>query len=90
MFIAKKMGDEFKEMYHKDCVNDVNLKLAFKNGLTSMSSDSCDVVLEHADPQQYPITLVLFYDSQIYLEKIMQSLALKILDVFIYKFSDQL
>ena len=63
MFITKKMGDEFKEMYHKDCVTDVNIKLAFKNGLTAMKSDSCDVVLEHADPGQYPLTLVLFFDS---------------------------
>ena len=58
-------------MYHKDCINDVNVKLAFKDGLTAIKSDSCDVVMEHSDPQQHQITIVLFYDSQIYLEKIM-------------------
>lgn len=52
MFIAKKMGDEFKEMYpNASSDTDVNTKIALKNGLTAIKSDSCDVVLEHADPQ---------------------------------------
>ena len=64
------MSEEFKEMY-PNTTNDVNTTLAFRNGFTSMQSDSCDVVLQHADPAQFPLTLVLFYDSKIYLEKIM-------------------
>lgn len=34
----------------------------------------------------FPITCVVFYDSKIYTEQIMENLAQKLLDVFIYKF----
>ena len=35
------------------------------------------------------MTLVLFYDSNIYLDSIMRGLAIKILDVFLYKYEKQ-
>jgi len=49
-----------------------------------MKSNSTDNVLENA--AHHPLTLVLFYDSEIYLDSIMKNLAIKILDVFIFKF----
>ena len=53
-------------------------------GLTDFKSDSFDFAMQHCFP--FPIALVLFYDSKIYLPSIMDSLASKILDVFLYKF----
>ena len=53
-------------------------------GLTEFKSDSLDFTMQHCFP--FPITLVLFYDAQIYLTSIMESVASKILDVFLYKF----
>lgn len=58
--------------------------MAFKEGFTSFKSDSTDHILEHS--AHYPLTIVLFYDENIYLNSIMKSLAIKILDVFLYKF----
>lgn len=52
-----------------------------------MKSDSSDYVIEHC--AHFPLTLVLFYDSDIYLNSIMKSLAIKILDVFLYKFESK-
>jgi len=87
MQITKMMGDEFREMYPKDFYNDANTKLAFRDGFTSFKSDSCDNILEHS--HQFPITLILFYDSDIYLNSIMKSLAVKILEVFLFKFEQK-
>lgn len=87
MQIAKMMGDEYREMYPKDFYNDASTKLAFRDGLTQMSSDSSDNIMEHC--AQFPITLILFYDSDIYLPSIMKSLAIKILEVFIFKFEEK-
>jgi len=58
--------------------------MALKNGLESFKSDSLDFILQHQ--ALYPLTIVLFYDSTIYLEAIIESLASKILDVFLFKF----
>jgi len=58
--------------------------MAFRDGFTSFSSDSSDYILEHCP--HFPLTLVLFFDSDIYLNSIMQSLSVKILDVFLYKY----
>ena len=55
-----------------------------REGFTGMKSDSADFILEHQT--HYPITIVLFYDSTLYLDSIMKSLAIKILDVFLFKF----
>lgn len=61
--------------------------MAFRDGFTGMKSDSIDYVLEHC--AHYPLTLVLFYDQTIYMNSIMKSLAIKILDVFLYKFESK-
>jgi hypothetical protein len=82
------MGDEYKEMYPKDLAKDPSTKMAFKLGITSFKSDSADFVVEHYP--KLPITIVLFYDSDVYLTSIMRGLALKVLDVFVYKFRDQI
>ena len=71
-------------MYPSQFFNDANTKLAFRDGFTGMKSDSSDYILEHS--AHYPLTLVLFYDSDIYLNSIMKNLAIKILDVFLFKF----
>lgn len=86
--LTKLMGDEYKEMYQHQYNKDVNSKLAFINGFTSFESDSTDYVLEHCSNSP-TITLVLFYDSQIYLPSIMQVLANTILDGFYFKFQAQ-
>ena len=82
------MSEEYKEMYAKDYVKDPETKLAFKDGLTALQSDSCDFQIEHCP--HFPVTLVLFYDVDIYPKSIMTSLAIKILDVFVFKFESQL
>jgi hypothetical protein len=74
-------------MYPHQFEQDADLKLAFHHGLEGFKSDSLDFVMEHA--AHFPLTLVLFYDSQIYLTKIMESLATKILDIFLFKYEDQ-
>lgn len=52
--------------------------------MEGFKSESIDFILEHS--VDFPITCVLFFDSRIYIESIMQSLAQKLLDVFIYKY----
>ena len=84
MQVTKLMGEEYKEMYPGQYYNDPSTKMAFRDGLTSFSSDSSDFILEHCP--HFPMTLVLFYDSEIYLSSIMRNLGIKILDVFLYKF----
>lgn len=61
--------------------------MAFRDGFTGMKSDSADFILEHC--AHYPLTLVLFYDSDIYLDSVMKGLAINILDVFLHKFESQ-
>lgn len=69
-------------------MNDHEIKAAFKSGLEGFKSDSVDFILEHSP--EFPISIVLFYDENIYLESIMNSLACKLMDVFIYKFKFEL
>lgn len=71
-------------MYPNQSNNDPNTRNAIRMGLTEFQSDSMDFTMQHCFP--FPITLVLFYDRKIYLPTIMDSLASKILDVFLYKF----
>lgn len=75
-------------MYPNVLPNDPNAKIAFREGFTQLKSDSADYILEHN--AHYPITLVLFYDSNIYLTSIMKNLAIKILDVFVFKFKSKI
>lgn len=86
MLLAKMMGEEYREMYPN--AQDATTKMAFRNGFTGFKSDSTDHILFHC--QSYKITLVLFYDAQIYLDTIMKNLATKILDVFKFKFEAEL
>jgi hypothetical protein len=86
MLLAKMMGEEYREMYPN--AQDATTKMAFRNGFTGFKSDSTDHILSHC--QSYKITLVLFYDAQIYLDTIMKNLATKILDVFKFKFEAEL
>jgi hypothetical protein len=81
------MGDEFKEMYphHAD---DPEVKMALKNGLEGFKSDALDFIIDHST--DFPLAIVLFYDSRIFIESIMQSLSTKLLDVFIYKYKAHL
>ena len=83
MQITKLMAEEYKEMYPERYQYDPNTKIAFRDGFTEMKSDSTDYILEHC--AHYPLTLVLFYDSDIYLDTIMKGLAINILDVFLHK-----
>ena len=83
MQITKLMAEEYKEMYPERYQFDPNTKIAFRDGFTEMKSDSTDFILEHC--AHYPLTLVLFFDSDIYLESIMKGLAINILDVFLHK-----
>ena len=81
------MGEEYKEMYPSQYFNDANTTMAFRDGFTAMKSDSTDYILEHA--AHFPLTLVLFYDQTIYVNSVMKSLAIKVLDVFLYKFESK-
>ena len=56
--------------------------------MTGFQSDSVDVVIEQA--ANFPLTLILFYDQDIYCNSIMRSLGNKLLDVFIFKFEKNL
>ena len=84
MQITKLIGEEYREMYPERYQFDPSTKMAFRDGFTGMKSDSADYILEHC--AHYPLTLVLFYDSDIYLDSIMKGLAINILDVFLHKF----
>ena len=78
------MVEEFKSEFPEQYENDVNTKTALKSGFRAYKSESLDYFLEHHDT--YPLTIVLFYDCEIFDEKIMKNLTLKILDVFVYKY----
>ena len=82
--VTRMLGNEFQEMYPQIYNADPKTKIAIKDGLTGMKSDSADFLMEHSF--KYPITLILFYDSDIYLESIMRTLTIKLLDVFIFQF----
>lgn len=84
MQITKLMGEEYREMYPERYQFDPSTKIAFRDGFTGMKSDSTDFILEHC--AHYPLTLVLFYDSDIYMDSIMKGLAINILDVFLHKY----
>lgn len=70
--ITNLIGDEFKEMYPNQAAS-TEVKLALKNGLEGFKSEGIDFILEHSI--DFPITCVVFYDSKIYIEQVMQNLA---------------
>jgi hypothetical protein len=62
----------------------VNTRMNLKMGFKAYKSESIDYFLEHHD--QFPLTLVLFYNADLLNEGIMRSLTIKIMDVFVYKY----
>lgn len=64
--------------------NDVNTRMSMKSGFRAYKSEHLDYFLEHHE--SYPLTIVLFYDSDQMNDQIMRSLTLKVLDVFVYKY----
>lgn len=75
-------------MYKSSLQKDTHVKINLRDGLTGFQSDSVDVVIEQA--ANFPLTLILFYDQEIYCNSIMRNLAVKLLDVFIFKFEKNL
>ena len=79
------MVEEFKSEYgEQQLESDVNTRMNLKMGFKAYKSESIDYFLEHHD--QFPLTLVLFYDADQMNEGIMRSLTLKIMEVFVYKY----
>lgn len=81
------IGEEFKMMHPGVFHSDPHIKHSVREGFTQFKSDSADYVIENN--MHYPLTIVLFYDSDIYLDSIMKSLAIKTLDVFLYKYENK-
>ena len=79
--MAKVVQEEYEEEFPDD--KDPNTKMAWKTGLQSYSSNSVDYLLEHHD--EYPLTLVLFYDSNILDEKIMRYMIITLLHLYVVK-----
>lgn len=71
-------------MYESQYGKDNQVKMAFRDGMQGFKSDGADTVVEHLD--HYPVTIVLFFDNQLYSDVIMRSLAIKLLDVFLFKY----
>ena len=86
--MAEVCVDEYENDYPGQIESDVNARNAFKQGFRSFKSDSVDYLLEHHD--DYPLTLVLFYDSGSQDEAITRILAGKLLDIFIIKHEKKL
>ena len=80
--------DEYNSDYPEDIETDVNAKYAFSQGFKSFKSDAVDYLLEHHD--QYPVTIVLFYDSGTQDEAITRNLTCKLLDVFVLNHEERL
>ena len=57
--------------------------MAWQTGLQSYQSNSVDYLLEHHD--EYPLTLVLFYDSNDLDEKIMRYMTITLLHIYVVK-----
>ena len=80
--------EEYNSDYPEDLETDVNARYAFAQGFKSFKSDAVDYLLEHHD--QYPVTLVLFYDSGAQDEGITRSLTIKMLGIFILNHEERL
>ena len=55
-----------------------------KSGFKAYKSESIDYFLDHHE--QFPLTIVLFYDSEQLNENAMRIMTGKILDIFVYKY----
>ena len=79
------MVEEFKSDYgEQNLESDVNARMNLKSGFRALKSEYIDYFLEHHD--QFPLSIVLFYDSDLFNEAVMRSLTVKVLDVFVYKY----
>ena len=79
------MVEEFKSDYgEQNLESDVNARMNLKSGFRALKSEFIDYFLEHHD--QFPLSIVLFYDSDLFNEAVMRSLTVKVLDVFVYKY----
>ena len=56
------MVEEFKTEYPDQYEHDINTRTALKSGFRSYKSDNIDYFLEHHEA--YPLTIVLFYNSE--------------------------
>lgn len=88
MKMTELMAEEYKEEYPEVMDKDPNARMAFHEGFTSYQSDSVDYILQHND--QWPLTLVLFFDQGTHEEDIMRAFAIKLMDVFLFKFEKRL
>jgi hypothetical protein len=83
--MTEMMAEEFQNEYgEQQFESDVNTRMSLKSGFKAYKSEYLDYFLEHHD--QFPLTCVLFYDSDQMNEGVMRSLTVKILDVFVYKY----
>jgi hypothetical protein len=58
--------------------------MSLKSGFKAYKSESIDYFLDHHE--QFPLTIVLFYDSEQLHENAMRIMTGKILDIFVYKY----
>jgi len=58
--------------------------MSLKSGFKAYKSESIDYFLDHHE--QFPLTIVLFYDSEQLNENAMRIMTGKILDIFVYKY----
>ena len=79
--MGRVVQEEYEEEFPDD--KDPNTKMAWKTGLQSYSSNSVDYMLEHHD--DYPLTLVLFYDCKDLDEKIMRYMIITLLHIYVVK-----
>jgi hypothetical protein len=73
------MAEEYKEEYPDDV--DPFTKLAFDEGFTGMKSDSCDYCLHHHE--EFPLSIVVFYDTREMEEAITRYFAERTMDIFV-------
>ena len=79
------MVEEFKnEVGEQYIENDVNTRMSLRAGFRSYKSEHLDYFLEHHE--QFPLSIVLFYDADIMSDIVMRTLTNKIIEVFVYKY----
>jgi|LauGreDrversion4_2_1035121.scaffolds.fasta_scaffold126698_2 hypothetical protein len=86
--LTQIMVEEYKaEVGELAVENDVNTKMSIKSGFRSMKSEYIDYFIDNHE--QYPLSIVLFYDADQLNEGIMRSLTAKVLDVLVYRFENK-
>ena len=76
------MAEEYKDEYPEELTNDQATKIALEKNFTSYRSDSIDYVLYHHS--DWSGSVVVFYDSRDYEEKLMKMMANRLLDIFYF------